>query len=70
MQDLFLTVKDLSVLMGVDERTIYKWAKTIPGYIKYGGSVRFNRQTFLKHAEGYKPAEKSSRTSMGKHGLI
>ncbi|MFH2045960.1 MAG: helix-turn-helix domain-containing protein [Pseudomonadota bacterium] len=71
MKDLFMTVNEVADCLGVNAKTIYKWSKTIPGYIKIGGNVLFNRQTFLNGTKGLqsKPAEKSSYAGDDRHNL-
>ena len=68
----FLTVGEVSSILRLDEKTIYKWAKTFPGYIKIGGSVRFDREIFLTSLKerAVKPAKRKALPGlMDRHGL-
>ena len=50
MDKTFLTVKDLSVKLGISEKTIYRMitARSIPFAIKIGGQWRFNTEKIEK----------------------
>lgn len=49
MLERYLNVKELAVLLGYDEGTIYHWVSTgyIP-YVKLGGGIRFNQNQVLQ----------------------
>lgn len=50
MDKVFLTVKEMSLKLGVSERTVYRMlsARTIPFAIKIGGQWRFNSEKIEK----------------------
>ncbi|ADD69117.1 putative PTS IIA-like nitrogen-regulatory protein PtsN [Denitrovibrio acetiphilus DSM 12809] len=54
MDTLFLTVKDMSVKLGVSEKTVYRMINDnkIPYGIKIGGQWRFNREKIEKWVSG------------------
>ncbi|MFJ7738251.1 helix-turn-helix transcriptional regulator [Lysinibacillus sp. NPDC097287] len=53
METDYLTVRSLSKLLDVSEQTIYKLASdgAIPGRIKIGKSVRFNKEIVIAWLE-------------------
>jgi excisionase family DNA binding protein len=69
METLFMTVQEVADCLRINSKTVYKLSKTIPGYIKIGGNVLFNRQTFLEKTKGFQPREKSSHGGADRHGL-
>jgi hypothetical protein len=70
MERLMLTVSEVAEILYLDEKTVYRIAKELPGYIKIAGSVRFNRETFLAGVKGHKPvARPASALAEDKHLL-
>lgn len=59
-----LTVRDIAVLLNVDEKTIYRLAQKgdLPGF-KVSGSWRFQRPDFLAWIEAQKQGVKAIRSS-------
>jgi excisionase family DNA binding protein len=53
MEKEFLTVRSLSKLLDMSEQTTYKLARegVIPGRVKVGKSVRFNRAVVVEWLE-------------------
>ena len=59
-----LTVRDIAVLLNVDEKTIYRLAQKgdLPGF-KVSGSWRFQRPDLLAWIEAQKQGVKAVRSS-------
>lgn len=60
--DKLLTVEQLSVLLGIQPSTIYKWTHEgfIP-HVKLGRLVRFNEATVMKWVERRSEAGRATR---------
>lgn len=69
MERLMLTVGEVARLLFLDEKTVYRIAKELPGYIKIAGSVRFNRETFMAGMSGLKPAKRQACEVADRHKL-
>jgi hypothetical protein len=69
MERLVLTVGEVARLLFLDEKTVYRIASRLPGYLKIEGSVRFNRQTFFDGMTGLKPVRKRDYEAAGRHNL-
>jgi excisionase family DNA binding protein len=70
MERLMLTVSEVADILYLDEKTVYRIASKLPGYIKIGGSVRFNRETFLAGIKGSKPARIRDCAVADRHNLV
>jgi len=57
MKSPLWTVDQVADYLGCATKTIYRLAKSIPGYIKIGGNIRFNSETLIEWAKGKPPAE-------------
>lgn len=55
MEALFYSVKEMASILGIAERSVYRIKEQIPGYVKIGGQVLFNRRTFHHRTKGHEP---------------
>lgn len=69
MERLMLTVSEVADILYLDEKTVYRIASSLPGYIKISGSVRFNKETFLAGIKGHKPVVNRDCLTAGRHNL-
>lgn len=70
MEAMFYSVGQMSEILGITERSVYRSKEQIPGYVKISGRVYFRISTFEKMTQGtQKPAERAVPVS-DRHGLI
>lgn len=71
MESRFYSVGEMSVILGMTERSIYRLGRKIPGYCKIGGRVYFNRATFDKATLGtQEPAKTEAVPVYDRHSLV
>lgn len=68
MQSLFYSVGEMSEILGITERSVYRSARLIPGHVKIGGRVYFRKETFLRMTQGSEPLKEGLAVS-DRHGL-
>ena len=70
MKALFYSVGEIAEVLGITERSVYRLKGKIPGYVKIGGRIYYNRQTFLRETQGdSKPAKVMPASVDDRHRL-
>lgn len=69
MESLFYSVGEMSEILKITERSVYRSKEKIFGYVKIGGRVYFRKDTFLRMTKGSEPKERVMFVS-DKHNLI
>lgn len=68
--ELFYSVAEMAEILGMTERSVYRLKSKVPGYIKLGGRVYYNRQTFQKATLGATEPKERAIVGNDRHGLI
>jgi excisionase family DNA binding protein len=65
----FLSVKEVSSLLGISEKTVYRMKAEIPGYFRLGSMIFFDKELLLEELK--KRAKQSARVAVarGNHNL-
>ena len=68
---LFYSVGEMADILGITERSVYRLKGSIPGYVKLGGRIYYNRQTFHNKTLGnQEPVKDKTATVSDRHNLI
>lgn len=74
MDNLYITVEEVAVLLRKNPKWVYSHKEKIPGYFRIGKSIFFDREILIESLkeQARKPTkEKAGRiTSVDRHGLL
>lgn len=71
MKAMFYSVKEMSEILGITERSVYRSKEKLPGYIKLSGRCYFRKSTFLQSTLGnQEPAREEETLVEDKHLLL
>jgi len=67
---MFYSVGEMSEILGITERSVYRSGKKIPGYIRISGRIYFRKETFLKATLGANEPKERVAPVNDRHNLI
>jgi len=67
---MFYSVGQMSEILGITERSVYRSKEKIPGYVKISGRVYFRKSTFEKATLGTQKPEILDVSGAARHNLI
>lgn len=70
MKAMFYSVGEMAIILGIDQRSVYRLKEKIPGYNKLGGRIYYNRSTFHKATLGTQEPVDEVMPVGDKHNLI
>ena len=73
MENLFITVEEVSVILRKNPKWVYNHKEKIPGFFRLEGAIFFDREILISHLKelAFKPTKKAGRiTSVDRHGLL
>ena len=65
----YLAVKEVAALLGVSDKFVYKHQKEIPGRVKIGSLIRWDKEVLTEELNRQARRPVKDRAYHGRHGL-